>query len=110
MKFDNLHVFHNPKHDAVMVVNQPKDGRAILSGAVRTEEAVQAVAGWVLRESWDGRAKLPVALGWFKRAWAKFRGRKIVHVATGDRALRISAKRVVRITVDVFEATGGEGG
>lgn len=105
MKLNNIRVFHNPKRDAMMLVHSHSDGQGVNLALDRTADIVQAVSGWVLKESWDGQARLPIVLGWFKRIKAKLRKERFVHVATGDRYAALLKNRVIHITVDVFEDT-----
>lgn len=99
MHLENAHLLHSPKRDAVMIVNAAAEPLAAID---RTEQAVQSVVGWTLRQKWDGSEKLPpvmrglarlkVALGWDARQ----------HVSTGTRETVFVDGKLAVIRVDVY--------
>ena len=108
MKISQIHVFHNPRRDAIMVVHKPavvtKDDKLIALD--RTNETMQAVVAWVLQEHWEGYSKLPPVLRWWERLKAFGLRRPMLYIAADSRAVLLPHGKIAKVTVQVFQEVG----
>lgn len=99
MHLENAHLLHSPKRDAVMIVNSAAEPLAAID---RTEEAVQAVVGWTLRQKWDGSEKLPPVMRWWSKLKVYLGWDARLHVSTATRETVFIDGKLAVVTVAVY--------
>lgn len=107
MHLENAHLLHSPKRDAIMIVNAAQEP---LQAIDRTEEAVQAVVGWTLRQKWDGSEKLPPVMRWWSKVKVYLGLDARLHVSTAARETVFVDGKLAVITVEVYAPVKAEPG